>query len=451
MSDTAAPDSAGLVRLVEDDAALLAAQAQGLKMAGFTPEPFPISTEALADLGPDWPGVVLSDVRMPGIDGIELAARIRALDPELPVILLTGHGDVEMAVQALHDGVYDFLTKPVSRGPLEATLRRALAARRLVLENRRLRQAQQMAQDKTQVSPADGLVGQSPAIRHMRETADHIAGAGINALFLGEAGVGKERLARHIHSLSPRRARPFVAVNCAAIAPERFDAEYLGTVASGGPHLRNYGRIESASRGMLYLDGIEALPPGLQARMLEVIETGTVWPTGASAPRPVDLWVIASSRTDLAAEVAAGRFRDDLYYRLSGLSLTLPPLRARREDVPLLFRHFVQRFAERTGRRAPPLSEVDQAHLDTHDWPGNLRELEQFAETYCLGLEAMPEAPGEGASLAELVSRYEAALLRNALRQAGGNATEAMARLQIPRKTFYDKLAKHGIRSGDFR
>ncbi|WP_330646867.1 MULTISPECIES: sigma-54 dependent transcriptional regulator [Thioclava] len=436
----------GLIRLIEDDAPLLAAQRQGLQMAGFEVEGFADPFEGLAGLTEDWPGVILSDVRMPGMDGITLARRLREIDPDLPVILITGHGDVEMAVGALRDGVYDFLTKPVSRATLEATLHRALAARRLVLENRELRAA------RDESGQAPDLIGESAAMRHLRDAARHVAASGVNALFLGEAGVGKERLARHIHALSTRRTRPFVSVNCAAISPERFDAEFLGRVGGSGPHMRSFGRIESASRGLLYLNGIEALGPEMQARILEVIETGQLWPVGATSARAVDLWVIAGTRIDLGAEVAAGRFRDDLYYRLSGLSLTLPPLRARREDIGPLFRHFATSAAARRGKTVPPLTEVDQAHLDVHDWPGNLRELEQFAETFCLGLENGP-APETGGdmSLSEMVTRYEAALLRNALRAERGNATAAMARLQLPRKTFYDKLAKHGIRSSDFR
>ncbi|MER5173186.1 sigma-54-dependent transcriptional regulator [Thioclava kandeliae] len=438
--------SHGSIRLIEDDTALLAAQTQGLRMAGFDVEAFDDPLAGIEGITADWPGVILSDVRMPNMDGITLARRMRGIDPELPVILITGHGDVEMAVGALRDGVYDFLTKPVSRATLEATLHRALAARRLVLENRELR----AARDESGLAP--GLIGDSPAMRHLRETAQHIAASGMNALFLGEAGVGKERLARHIHAASARRTRPFVAVNCAALSPERFDAEFFGSVGGSGSHIRATGRIESASRGLLYLGGIEALSPEMQARVLEVIETGQLWPVGATSPRPVDLWVIAGTRIDLGAEVAAGRFRDDLYYRLGGLSLTLPPLRARREDIGPLFRHFVARAAARRGGVVPPLTEVDQAHLDAHDWPGNLRELEQFAETFSLGLDGRPDArTAPQASLSDMVTRYEAALLRNALRAESGNATAAMARLQLPRKTFYDKLAKHGIRSSDFR
>lgn len=436
----------GLVRVVEDDAPLLAATVQGLRLSGFEAQAFDSPYPALEGLSRDWPGVVLSDVRMPGIDGIELAARIRAIDPELPVLLLTGHGDVEMAVQALRDGVYDFMTKPASRATLETTLARALSARRLVLENRRLREAQASTPPLT-----EGLIGTSPAIQHLRQTAEHIAAAEMNALFTGETGVGKERLARHIHSISARRSRPFIAVNCGAINPDRYEAEYFGTVGAGGPHMRTYGRIETASKGMLYLDGIDAMPPEMQARMLEAIETGQIWPQGASSARQVDLWVIASSVRDLHGMVLAGEFRADLYYRLSGLTLPLPPLRARREDVSQIFRHFVARFAERSHRKVPTLSPAAQAHLDGHDWPGNLRELEQYAEAFCTGVDVSYADAQAPAPLQDMMNTYEATLLRKALHQSKGNASLAMERLGISRKTFYAKLLRHGIKAGEFR
>lgn len=430
-----------LVRVIEDDPALRTAQVQGLRLRGFQVEAFDAAEPALAGLGPDWPGVILSDVRMPGMDGLDFAQAVRGVDAELPVILLTGHGDVEMAVQALKGGAYDFLTKPAAGDLLEATLRRALATRRLVLENRALRHARPEEED--------GLPGQSAAMVRLRETAARVAEACLDTLVTGASGAGKERLARYLHRLSPRRARAFVHVNCAAIAPERFDAEMLGTAPVRGP--RSIGRFERAHRGMLFLDEIDALPLDLQARLLNVIEKREIWPVEAEAARPVDLWVVASTRADLPALVAEGRFRADLRYRLGGVVLHMPALKDRREDVALLFRRMAIDAANRIGRPVPPLTPALKAHLESHDWPGNLRELEQFAERHVLELQPEGAAAAGDRSLAELVADYEAALIRDALRQAQGNASAAMEKLKLPRKTFYDKLARHGIAPKAFR
>lgn len=438
---------APLVRLVDDDPDLLEAQAQGLHLAGFRAETFTDAASALDGLGRDWPGVVLSDVRMPGMDGFQLFQRIHALDPDLPVILLTGHGDVPMAVAALKQGVYDFLTKPVGGDTLAAALTRAASNRALVLENRALRRQQQDS-----AARETRLIGQSPFMQHLRETISRLAEAGSDVLILGPGGSGKETVARAIHRQSPRRARAFVHIACAALDEARFEAEMLGTEQQGrGP--RQPGRLETAHRGTLYLDEIEALAPPLQARLLALIEARQIQPPGTAAPRPLDLRVIAASHADLPRLVQAGAFRGDLYYRLSGATLTLPPLAERREDIPELFRHFLLAASARLNLPVAPVTGAVKARLVGYGWPGNLRELQQFAESHALGLTPFdPRAEGDEApGLADLVGEYEAELIRETLRLAQGNATQAMARLRLPRKTFYDKLTRHGIRPADFR
>lgn len=440
-----------LVRLVDDDADLLAAQVQALRIAGFRVEPFTDAAEALRGLSRDYPGVVLTDVRMPGMDGLDLLARLTAMDPDLPVILLTGHGDVPMAVKALTDGAYDFLTKPVGLDDLGATLRRALAARGLVLENRRLRRMQ------AGVGAGPRLLGDSLVMVHLRETVARVAEAGVDALITGASGAGKEAVARQIHLQGNRRARAFVHVNCATLDEARFDADFLGAepgllpgaAARGG---RVTGRIEKAHRGTLFLDQVEALSPAMQAKLHGVIESREVWPLGAEAPRPVDLRVLAATREDLGRLVREGRFRADFFYRLGGIVLTVPPLSDRREDIPLLFQHFLLTASARLGRPVPDLTVALKARLASHDWPGNVRELEQFAERQALGLP--DDGPGGAESaltLAEMVAAYEAELIRDALRREGGNASRTMARLGLARKTFYDKLARHAIRPETFR
>lgn len=440
-----------LVRLVDDDADLLAAQVQALRIAGMRVEPFPGAAEALRGMTRDYPGVVLTDVRMPQIDGLELFRRLHAMDPDLPVILLTGHGDVPMAVRAISDGVYDFLTKPVGLDDLLATLRRAAMARALVLENRRLRHMQ------GRMDAGAELLGVSPAMIRLRETVERVAEANVDALIVGGSGVGKEAVARQIHRLSARRGRAFIHVNCATLDEGRFDADYLGAepvlrAGAQGRSARIVGRIEKAHRGTLFLDQVETLSPALQARLHGVIEAREIWPSGAELPRPLDLRVLASTREDLAQWVRDGRFRADLYYRLGGIVLTVPPLTERREDVPLLFQHFLLTACARLKMAAPLLTAGLKARLATHDWPGNLRELRQFAERQSLGLTSdAGDRPETGQTLAEMVAAFEAELIRDALRQTNGNASRCMERLGLPRKTFYDKLARHGIRAESYR
>ena len=438
-----------LVRLVDDDADLLAAQMQALRIAGFQAEGFSEGASALEGLAADYPGVILTDLRMPGMDGMELFQRARKIDEDLPVILMTGHGEISMAVAAIRAGAWDFLTKPVGLDQLAAALRRATQARALTLENRRLR-----AMKAEPVAP-NQLLGTSPAMAHLREAAARLGEAGADALIVGPAGSGKEAVARAIHAEG--RGRGFVHVACEALDESRFELEFFGADPghAGAPrHARLGGRIEKAHRGTLFLDQVEALPPGLQARILRVIEAREFWPLGAAAARPLEMRVLAATREDLGALAAAGRFRADLHHRLSGVTLRVPSLTERREDIPILFRYFLLAACKRLDLPVPPITPQIQARLAAAAWPGEARELRQFAEAQALGTPLAPEAeapPEETTDLAAMVSRYEAGLMREALRATGGHVTRAMERLGLPRKTFYDKLARHGIRPDEFR
>ncbi|NPD14813.1 sigma-54-dependent Fis family transcriptional regulator [Xinfangfangia sp. D13-10-4-6] len=460
-----------LVRVIEDDTDLLAAQTQALRLAGFRTEPFDNAAKALEGLGPDYPGVILSDVRMPGIDGFELHRRIRAMDPDLPVILLTGHGDVPMAVAALKAGAWDFLTKPVGSDVLAAALRRAGQARQLTLENRQLRAARPLDdEDEGDLR----LSGDSAAMTHLRQTIARVAEAGVDALIIGQTGVGKEAVARALHAKGARRGRAFVHVVCAALDPARFDADFFGQAASAPRIGRVPGYLEKAHRGTLFLEGIDMLAAPLQARLLAILGADEFTPAGGTAPRPLDMRVLTGSATELSVLAQSGPqsgpqsgqgFRADLLYRLSGIVIGVPPLAARREDVPPLFRRLLLQTCRRLNLAVPPLSSQITARLSAHDWPGNLRELQQFAEAVAFGLTTLgPPAPwgadGQGgnpdgappeAGLAEQVAAYEAELIRAALRRAGGSVAAALVQLRLPRKTLYDKMARHGINPAQFR
>lgn len=439
-----------LVRLIDDDADLLAVQTQSLRIAGFRTEAFSDPALALEGMTRDYPGVVLSDVRMPGIDGIEVHRRLRAMDPELPVILMTGHGEVAMAVEAIRNGAWDFLTKPVGLDQLSAALRRASQARDLVLENRSLKAAQIQAPTKGQ------LLGTSPAITHLREAVSRLAEAGVDVLIFGPSGAGKEAVARAIHAEGPRKSKPFLHIACDTLDEARFDLDYFGAetgFSDAQRHVRAVGRLEKAHRGTLFLDRVDLLTPALQAKLLHLIERREFWAAGATAPRPLDLHVLASTSADLAQFVAEGKFSADLYYRLSGLTLTVPPLSERRADIAVLFRAFLIAAAQRQGLPVPAITPLIQARLESYDWPGNARELRQFAEAHALGipLQGNETEADMTADLSTMMARYEANLLREALRSTKGNVTKAIGQLGLARKTFYDKLTRHAIVPETFR
>ncbi len=441
------------VVFVDDDADLRAATAQTLELAGYRPLVFASAEAALASLGEDFAGVVVSDIRMPGLSGLQLFERIRARDADLPVILVTGHGDVDLAVAALKDGVYDFITKPYASDRLLEAVKRGLEKRGLVLENRRLRAAAARSDDDL------AFLGEAPSMRRLRATIRQIADADVDVLVEGETGSGKEVVAEHLHRWSQRAGRPFVALNCGGLPESVIESELFGFEAGAftGAQKRRVGRIEHSDGGTLFLDEIESMPPALQVKLLRVLETRRVEPLGTNESRTVDLRVVAAAKIDLSDPAARGDFRSDLYYRLNVVTLRVPPLRERRADIPLLFGAFLRRAAQRFGRPQPDLSAAARTHLETHDWPGNVRELLHFAERYVLGLAAEEAAPTEGIApfgdaggLTARVDRFEADLLKAALRETGGDVKATIERLNLPRKTFYDKLKRHGITRADF-
>jgi len=430
------------VAFVDDDADLRRANAHSLELAGHDVRLFDGAAAALKAIGPDFPGVVVSDLRMPGMDGMELFRALHEADPDLPVIFITGHGDVATAVAAIRDGAYDFITKPYPPDALLRSIARALEQRRLCLENRRLRREAERA------AASSVLLGQSPAIEQLRRTIDQLGDTEVDILIEGETGTGKTLVATLLHRTSRRRGRPLATVDCGALPVSLIDSELFGHVAGafpGAQHSRT-GRIEAAEFGTLFLDEIDALPLGVQPKLLRAIEDRVITPLGANEARAVDVRVVAASTGDLRRMAAEGRFLAPLLYRLNGVVLRLPPLRERREDVPLLFDHFLQDAALRLKRDAPAMTAAHWATLADHDWPGNVRELIHYAERVVLGLDDRSLGPNaDGATLADRVAQFEAAQLRKALADHDGRVGAAIAALGLPRKTFYDKLKRHGI------
>jgi two-component system C4-dicarboxylate transport response regulator DctD len=338
---------------------------------------------------------------------------------------------------------------------LVQSLKRAATQRKLVLENRHLRQLYlESKPGRTQ------LIGDSQIMQHLRQNLERVADTDVDILIVGDTGVGKERAARALHDISARRNRPFIQVNCAAMPEETYAFELFGAepgskLGAYGPIARRaVGRLEKAQRGTLFLDEIEGLSLAQQARLLHLIEAREFWPLGAQEPRALDVRVIVASKADLAGLVATGRFRADLFYRLSSFMLRVPPLSERREDIGPLFRHFLAAACARFKRPIPEIGPRVHAHLINHDWPGNVRELEHFAERFALGLFELAPVDGAGEAapgLAERVADYEAELIRQTLRVTSGSAKKTMQSLKLPSKTFYDKLGRYRIQIGDYR
>jgi len=431
------------VIVVDDEAPIREAVQQWLTLSGFNVQVFSRAEDCLAQLPEHFPGVIMSDVRMPGMSGLELLARIQALDADLPVILLTGHGDVPMAVDAMREGAYDFLEKPFSPETLVRNLRRALEKRELILENRRLHER---ADARSQLDAT--LLGVSPSLQTLRSQVLDLSQLPVNVVIRGETGSGKEMVARCLHDFGPRAAKPFVALNCAAIPEQLFEAELFGheSGAFTGAQGKRIGKLEYADGGTLFLDEIESMPLAQQVKLLRVLQDKKLERLGSNKAIDVDLRIIAATKPDLLEEARAGRFREDLAYRLTVAELRLPPLRERREDIPLLFAHFTRAAAERLGRKAPELSGARLSELLSHDWPGNVRELANAAERQILGLAASQETVSQtGQSLAAQQEAFEAQCLRAALARHKGDIKAVLHELQLPRRTLNEKMQRHGL------
>ncbi|MDP4021469.1 sigma-54 dependent transcriptional regulator [Methylobacterium sp. NEAU 140] len=443
-------DGSERVVFVDDEEDVRRANRQSLELDGLTVDTFADAESALAAVLAAPPGVVVSDVRLPGLDGRALLERLHRVDPDLPVILITGHGDISMAVAALRGGAVDFLAKPYPADALIASVRRALERRRLVLDNRRLRARLDAALDE---DPA--FLGVSPEIVRLRRLVRDVAAADVDVLVLGETGSGKEVVASALHRWSRRAERNFVAMNCGALPDSVVESELFGHEAGAftGALKRRIGRIEHAQGGTLFLDEIESMPLPIQVKLLRVLQERSVEPLGTNEIRAVDMRVVAATKVDLGQAAAQGTFRDDLYHRLNVIAVAIPPLRDRREDVTLLFQHFLARAAARFGREPPPMTPPVRDHLQRHEWPGNVRELGHFAERCALGFPPEDRAAEAGPtpSLAERVERFERDLIRDELIVAGGDVRLAAEALGTPRKTLYDKIGRYGLVPTDYR
>jgi len=439
------------VLLVEDDAIVRKGSAQALELAGLSVVACATAEAALAHLTPQFPGIVISDVKLPGMDGLQLLHIAVTQDASLPVILVTGHGDVSMAVSAMRQGAYDFIEKPFSADLLVEVSFRALDKRRLVLENLDLRR---------QLENREGIeariIGRSSAIAKVRQTVLTLATKSADIMILGETGTGKELIARCLHDFSDRKKHHFVAINCGALPESIFESELFGHEegAFTGANRQRIGKIEYASGGTLFLDEIESMPLSLQVKLLRVLQERQVERLGSNQVIPIDVRVIAATKDDLLVLAEQKKFRADLYYRLNVASLTLPALRDRREDISLLFEYFVLQGALRYGQPARLIGIELLRALIAERWAGNVRELRNVADRFVLGLlddTLVPSGIRREGSLAEQVDAFEKSIIEDGLRRLEGNVVAVAESLNIPRKTLYDKLKRYEISTEKFR
>ncbi|GHA35624.1 Fis family transcriptional regulator [Devosia pacifica] len=439
----------GTILLVDDEDELRHSTAQSLELAGFDVVDFASAERATHLAGFGFKGIVITDIRMPGIDGLSLMTRLHEVDREIPVILVTGHGDVQLAVRAMRQGAYDFVEKPFVASQLNEVASRALDYRRLVLENRVLRAAAGQSDDLEQ-----RLLGRSNPMIELRRKIRAIGPTDTDVLIIGQTGSGKEVTARALHDLSQRANRPYVAINCAALPGNLIESELFGHEmgAFPGAMRARFGKFELAQGGTILLDEIGSMPLDVQGKLLRVVQDRTITRLGSNEPVPLDVRFVATSKAPLEADVAAGRFRADLLYRLNVITLDIPPLSERREDVPLLFMQLLSEAASRYRREPVTVPPQVLAALGEQEWPGNVRELRNAADRYILdlGLPFLPGATDEtgtasASRLAERVADFERGLIEAALVANNGSLKSVYESLGLSRKTLYEKMQKYGL------
>jgi two-component system response regulator GlrR len=441
--------------LVDDDADLLKLLSMRLEAAGYEVSAVSSAEAALTELALRRPALVLSDVKLPGMDGLTLFDTLRERHPALPVILLTAHGTIPDAVAATARGVYSYLTKPFDGRALLETIAQAL-----VLTAPQGANAESTGQEAWRAQ----IVSHSNAMAEVLEEAKLVAATQASVLIRGESGSGKEVLARAIHAASPRARKPFVAVNCGAIPEPLLESELFGHVkgAFTGALANHQGLFQAANGGTLLLDEIGDMPLPLQVKLLRVLQEGQVRPVGATAPVPVDVRILSATHRDLDAAMAEGLFREDLYYRLNVVSLQLPGLAERREDIPLLAQHFLVKLAAKHGKRVNGFAPDALKALSTASWPGNVRQLHNVVEQVC-ALATSPLIPlslvqralrvpsMEMLSYAQARQRFEREYLVSLLKLTDGNVADAARLAERNRTEFYRLLQRNGLNPGMFR
>jgi len=436
------------IAIVDDEKDMRQSISQWLALSGFDTETFASAEEALKAVGADYPGVVVSDIKMPGMDGMAFLKKLMSLDSGLPVILITGHGDVPMAVEAMQVGAFDFLEKPFNPDRMTELAKKATSSRRLTLDNRALRRE---LSDGTGIMKK--LIGSSPVMERLREDILDLGQADGHVLIDGETGTGKTLVAHALHAVGAKPGRKFVVFSCASADEPTLARRILGPMEEGGQQ----PLIEEARGGTLVLEDIDALPASLQGRLLTWINEQGV---------PAETRVVAISNLQEQGKTCEDVLRPDLYYRLAALKITVPPLRARGEDILTLFTRFTEQFAGEYGCDAPEVGAQEAAQLLQAPWPGNIRQLINIAERSVLqnrrgtgtiaslimadNETAAPTMTTEGKPLKEYVEAFERMLIDNTMRRHKGTIASVMEELCLPRRTLNEKMAKYGLSRSDY-
>lgn len=430
------------VLLVDDDPEVLEATRQWLELADIEVQTLSNPVHVADQINADFAGIIVSDIRMPELSGTDLMQQIHKRDPHLPIILITGHGDIPMAVEAIRQGAWDFIEKPFDPERLEEVIRKALITRSLQLENRRLRSA---IQDPV----SQRLLGNSQAMQTLRQQIQKLGKVQANILVYGETGAGKEAVARALHECSPRSTKPFVAINCGALTHDLVESELFGhrKGAFTGASESRQGKLELASGGTLFLDEIESMPLSVQIKLLRAIQEQQIERIGSNELINLDLIIVSATKIDLLTLAEQGQFREDLYYRLAVAELSIPPLRQRPEDILLLFNHFVQQAAEVHDLDISVADSQYTQQLLCDSWRGNVRELRNKATRFALGLEGQNavSVTETSQSLAAQLEDYERKVIRQALIKHQGNIQRVLEDLQLPRRTLNQKMLRLGL------
>ena len=448
----------GQVYLVDDEAQVRQATEQWLQLAGFEVKGFEDAASALQAIDVNFPGILITDVKMPIMDGQELLREALKKVPDLPVILVTGHGDVSMAIQSVREGAYDFIEKPYDPDQLVETVHRACEKRHLTMDNQQLQR---------QLAEGSGIetriIGVSAGIVALRRELLRLAKIDTNVIIYGETGCGKELVAQCLHEFGPRSSNRFVPLNCGAIPENLFESELFGHEAGAftGASKRRIGKFEYAEGGTLFMDEVEGMPLHLQIKVLRTLQEGTIERLGDNRSLPVDVRVISATKIELKGDES---FRQDLYYRLNVGQLYIPPLRDRQEDIPLLFEYFARQAAASHDIEYSTCSSQEMRSLQQYSWPGNVRELRNIAMRYGLdprcnltellvptSVPLISGAVDTGLPLGIQVQNFEAQILRRCLQKHQGNILSVMDELDLPRRTLNQKMQKYGINRADFK